>query len=119
MQAFQALSYGDKWRVTRFLANGEAPQDPRMAAAAVVLAESYQHRGPAVTTLARWLPIAVVIGGGAAAILSAASGDAAAAILLALVVLVNIAHLTFSPMTRPQNVTRSLEASRQVSAAGN
>jgi hypothetical protein len=34
---------------------------------------------------------------------------------MALVVLTNVAHLAFNPMARPQNVARSLEASRRVS----
>lgn len=47
MQAFQALSYGDKWRITRFLAKGEAPPHSQMAAAAVELAElSTSGAGP-------------------------------------------------------------------------
>lgn len=118
MQAFQGLSYGEKWRVARFLAKGEAPQDPRMAVAAVELAESNQRQGRVVTTLVRWLPVAVIIGGGAAAVHSAASGDVSVVVVMALVVLVNVAHLMLNPMTRPQKVTRSLEASRRISAAG-
>ena len=31
MPTFQALSYGEKRRVTRLVAKGEAPHDPRMA----------------------------------------------------------------------------------------
>lgn len=53
--AFQALPYGDRWRITRFLAKGEAPHDPRMAAAAVELAESFQSRGRVYATFIRWL----------------------------------------------------------------
>jgi hypothetical protein len=90
-----------------------------MAAAAVELAESYQRRGQVATTLARWLPIAVVIGAGAAGVLNAANGEASLAIVMALVVLVNVGHLTLNPMTRPKNVARSLEASRRVSTVGN
>lgn len=118
MRTFQALSYGEKWRVTRLVAKGEAPHDPRMAAAAVELAESYQRRGRVAPTLLRWLAIAVILGGVAVAILSAANGDALLTITMALVVLTNVAHLAFNPMIRPQNVARSLEASRRVSVAG-
>jgi hypothetical protein len=45
MRTYKALPYGAKWRVTRLVAKGEAPHDPRMAAAAVELAESYQRKG--------------------------------------------------------------------------
>jgi hypothetical protein len=116
MPAFQALSYGEKWRVTRFVARGEAPPNPQMAAAAVELGESYQRRGRTGAILARWLPIAVVVFGGSATILSAANGNGSAAIFMALVVLVNIGALIFNPMARPENVARSLTASRQVIA---
>lgn len=119
MRAFQSLSYADQWRVTRFLAKGKAPRDPRMAAAAVELAQSYQRRGRVATALARWLPVAVVIGGGAVAVQSVASEDWLAATILVLPVLVNLAHLMFNPMARPQNVARALEASRRASAVGN
>jgi hypothetical protein len=44
MWTFKALSYGERWRVTRLVAKGEAPSDPPMAAAAVELAESCQRR---------------------------------------------------------------------------
>jgi hypothetical protein len=56
---------------------------------------------------------------GAAAVLSAVNGDVLVVIVMALVMLINIAHLTLNPITRPQNVAHSLEASRRVSAAGN
>ncbi len=36
MGKFRALSFGERWRVTRLVAKGEAPRDPRMAAAAVL-----------------------------------------------------------------------------------
>jgi hypothetical protein len=118
MRAFQALSYSEKWRVTRLVAKGEAPHDPRMAAAAVELAESYQRRGRLAPTLLRWLAIAAILVGVAFAILSAADGDALLMISMALIVLTNVAHLAFNPVIRPHNVARSLEASRRVSVAG-
>jgi L-lactate permease len=118
MQAFRALSYGDRWRVTRLVAKGEAPHDPRMAVAAVELAESYQRKGRVTPALVRGLAIAVVLVGVAVAVLSAANGDALPTITMAVVVLTNVMHLAFNPKIRPENVARSLEASRQVSAAG-
>jgi hypothetical protein len=68
---FRALSYGDKWRVGGFLRRGEAPQDPRIAAAVVEWAESYQRQEQRHAALLRWLPLVVVIVCGAATILFA------------------------------------------------
>ncbi len=118
MRTFQALSYGEKWRVTRLVAKGEAPHDPRMAAAAVELAERYQRRGRGDATLYRWLAIALILVGVALAILAAADGDALVTSAMALIALTNVAHLAFNPVLRPKNVARSLEASRRVSVAG-
>ena len=117
MRTFQALSYGEKWRVTRLVAKGEAPRDPRMAAAAVELAERYQHKGRSEPMLHRFLAITLILVGVALAILAAAGGDALLMSAMALVALTNVGQLAFNPMLRPKNVTRSLEASRRVSAA--
>jgi hypothetical protein len=118
MRMYQALSYGEKWRVTRLLAKGEAPRDPRMAAAAVELAERYQRKGRGEATLHRFLAIALILVGVALAILAAADGDALVMSAMALIALTNVAQLAFNPLLRPKNVTRALEASRRVSAAG-
>jgi hypothetical protein len=117
MQMFRALSYREKWRVTRLVAKGKAPQDPEMAAAAVELAESYQRREGGTSTLFRWMAILFVLTAGVLGVLAAVDGDALLIIAMALIVLTNIAHLAFNPAARPQNVARSLEASRQVMAA--
>ena len=118
MRTFQALSYGDMWRVRGFLARGEAPSNPRMAAAAVELAESYQRQSRTSAALIRWAPAAVIVGLGYLTIPAAVEGDALMAILYALIVLANVAHLIFNPATRPKNVARSLEVSRRVVASG-
>jgi hypothetical protein len=119
MRTFQALSYGEKWRVTRLVAKGEAPRDPRMAAATVELAERYQRRERGEATLYRFLAIALILLVGVAlAILAAAEGDALLMSAMALIALTNVAHLAFNPLLRPENVARSLEASRRVSVAG-
>lgn len=115
---FRALSYGDRWRVTRLVAKGEAPQEPQMAAAAVELAESYQGRGRGEASLHRGLAIVLILVGLVLAVLAAADGDALMMSAMALLVLSNVAQFAFNPMTRPRNVARSLEASRRVSAAG-
>jgi len=118
MRKFRALSFGERWRVARLVATGEAPRDPRMAAAAIELAESYQRKGRAESTLYRLLamvliPTAVVLG-----VLAATDGDAAVVMAMVLVMLTNIAHLAFNPAARPQDVARSLEASRRIAAEG-
>jgi hypothetical protein len=117
MPTFKALSYGEKWHVNRLVAKGEAPQDPRMAAAAVELAERYQRKGRGEATLYRFLAIAVILIAVAFAILAAADGNIVSMITTALVALTNAAHLAFNPTFRPKNVARSLEASRRVSVA--
>jgi hypothetical protein len=114
MQAFKALSSADKWRVRNFVLRGEAPRDPRMAAAAVELAESCGLQGS--TKLLLWLSPVVIIGAIVGAIFGAVEGDLLTAALLGLTALVNIGQLALNPATRPKNVARSLEASRQVVA---
>jgi hypothetical protein len=39
------------------------------------------------------------------------------AVLSALIVLINLGHLTLNPMVRPQSVARSLKASKEVAAS--
>lgn len=110
MRTFQALSYGEKWRVTRLVARGKAPHDPRMATAAVELAESYRRRGRGDPTLHRGLAITLILVGVALTILAAADGDALLMSAMALIALTNVAQLAFNPLLRPKNVARSLEA---------
>jgi predicted nucleic acid-binding Zn ribbon protein len=117
MRTFQALSYGEKWRVTRLVAKGEAPRDPRMAAATVELAERFQRRERGEATLYRFLAIALILVGVALAILAAAEGDALLMSAMALIALTNVAHLAFNPLLRPENVARSLEASPSASGS--
>lgn len=118
MQTFHALSYREKRRVTRLVAKGEAPHDPRMAAAAVELAERYQRKGRDKSMLHRFLAIALILVGVGLAIAAAADGDVLLMSAMALIALTNVGQLLFNPMLRPKNVARSLEASRWVSAAG-
>jgi hypothetical protein len=118
MHTFQALSYGEKWRVRGFLVRGEAPRDPQMATAAVELAEMYQGRGRTYAALMRWLPAVMAVVFGAATIFVATDGDTLQAILYALIALTNIAHLMLNPATRPKNLVRSLEASKRVVTSG-
>ncbi len=114
---FRALSYREKWRVNRLVVRGEAPQDPRMAAAAVELAEQCQRRESEVP-LHRGLAIVVILGSLVLAVWAAADGDAFLMGTMALLALTSVARFAFSPMTRPKNVARSLEVSRRVLAIG-
>jgi hypothetical protein len=116
MEAFKALSSEDKWRVRRAVFRGEAPGDTRIAAAAVELAESYQH--PRLMRWLCWLAAVISVGAMSLAIISAVDGDLLRAVVLALVALTNIGHLAFNPATRPKNAARSLEASRRIVAQG-
>lgn len=115
MPEFRELSFADRWRVRRFVFRGEAPEDARMAAAAVELAENYQRQG--YMRWLRWGTPVVVLGALFVAILDATDGDLLGAILFALLAVVNLSHLALNPATRPKSVARSLEASRQVLAA--
>jgi len=114
MPTFGALSFGDRLRVNRSLRRGEALQEPALAAAAIEWAENYQSQGRGYRALIRWLPLVVFIACGAASIFFAVDGDSLVAIANGLIALVNLAHLALNPMVRPQQVARSLEASREV-----
>lgn len=118
MPTFKALSYSEKWRVNRLVAKGEAPHDPRMAAAAIEVAERCQRRGRGEPTLYRFLAIALILIGVALAILAATDGDVLLMSAMALIALTNVGQLAFNPMLRPKNVARSMEASKRVSVAG-
>lgn len=117
MKTFRNLSYGEKWRVARFLTRGKAPSDPRMALAAVELAESYQRQGRAYTALIRWLPAAMVVVFGFIAIPAAADGEAVMAVLYTMIILLGIGDVIFNPVVRPRNAARSLCASKQIVAS--
>lgn len=118
MQTFKALSYGDKLHVSRCLVRGVAPDDPRMAGAAIELAESYERQKPAYTALMRWFPLIAVISNGYVVLPDAVEGDQAMTILCLLAVLLSVEYLMFSPAIRPKNRAQSLEASRLVVASG-
>lgn len=114
MNAFETLSFADKWKVSRFVFHGRAPQDSRMASAAVELAERYQQHSWA--SWVRWLLPVVIVASITAAIFAAVNGDPIVALTSALVAMTNLGQFALNPATRPENVERSLEASRQVAA---
>lgn len=114
LQAFRALSYRDMWRVTLCLRRGEAPEDPRLAPAAVDLAEGYRRRGQAKGALWpwHWLPLILLLG--YLVISSAIGGDWWRLALLALAVASAVAQFLFDPGRHPKNVARALEASMRM-----
>jgi hypothetical protein len=118
MQVFKALSYWDKVRVSRCLARGEAPKDPRRADAAIELAESYQRNNPTLIAAMRWLPAVLIIIGGIGAVFDALDEDYLGSILYGVFALIGATHFLISPVTRPKNMARSLAKSRLVASAG-
>lgn len=116
MEAFKALSFGDRWRVSRCVYRGEAPRDPRLAAAAIELAESFRHQRSGGRL--RWFAILVGIVVAVVAVLGAMAGDPLTAVVFGLAALVNIGQMAINPRFRPKSVARSLEASRAAVAEG-
>ncbi|MDX6624397.1 MAG: hypothetical protein QOE75_2329 [Solirubrobacterales bacterium] len=114
MQAFRALSYRDMWRVSLCLRRGEAPEDPRLAPAAVDLAEGYRRRGRTKRVLWSWYLLFTIVLFGYLSISAVTGGDQWKLILYALVVPVPIVGFVLDPGRRPKNVARSLEASRRM-----
>lgn len=114
LEKFQALPFRDKWRVNRSLARGEAPRDPRMAAAAVELAEWHQRKSRHHRAWMRWAPFVLLILAAYPMISDAVGGDMVAAAVAAAAVLGIAFDQAFNPATRPKNMARSLEASRRV-----
>jgi hypothetical protein len=117
MQAYQALTYGQKLRVGRCLIRGEAPADPRLATAAVELAEKYQRQSRGATAFIRWGPAFIVLASTYLMISAIDKGDELLLITSALVILGHVAQYTINPATRPKNTARALEASRRIAAA--
>lgn len=113
MPEYSALSVGDRMYVNRCLRRGEAPRESRFAAAAVELAEGYQHRGRTL----RWYGIGVGVICGAATVWFGAAGEALIATVTAFGALINFATIAVSPMFWPKRVARSLEASREIVAS--
>lgn len=118
MPTFKALSYRDRLRVSRCVARGEAPRDPRIALAAVELAESYQRREQLELTFMRWGPSVLILFVTLGAVSNAVDGDTLGLILCTLTALITVLQLMCDPGARPKNMARSLEASRQIAAAG-
>jgi len=118
MQAFKALSYVDKWRVSRCLRRGEGLEDPRLAAAAVDLAEAYRREGRVQAAAMSWYPLVLLLFFTYLTISAVIRGDQWTLIPYALILPIGIASFWLDPRRRPENLARSLEASRQNLPAG-
>lgn len=118
LPAFQALSYGDKWRASGYLRRGQAPTDPRIATAVVELAEGYQRRSRAYATLLRWWPVVMVVFLAYLTTSAAIDGDQVGLMLRGLTFLGTVGLAVLDPALRPKNMARSLEASRRVASSG-
>jgi hypothetical protein len=114
MEAFKALSFSDRWRVRRFVFRGEAPGDPRLAAAAVELAERYRRRDKA--GLSGWAMLILLVSASGLLVRAAIDGDTLGIVISGVLMLGAAAHFALNPATRPKRVARSLEASRQLTA---
>lgn len=114
MRAFQALSIPDKWRVNRLVARGEAPDDPKTAAAATELAESYQRHGRSNRAIVLFGSVITIVCFIFLGVATVGRGQAELPILCALIVGASVVQLVFSPTIRPRKVAQSLEAARRV-----
>ena len=116
MRGSKALSYRDKWRVSRALARGKAPADPRLAAPAVELAERHlQSREH--PKLMRGLTMVLVVAFGALAIVAAIQGESVDTVLYGLFSVAQLGQLMLNPVLRPKHTARGLEQSRRVAVA--
>jgi len=113
METFRSLSYGDKWRLRGCVFRGEAPDDPRLAPAAVELAEGYQRQDRRFRGIGRWFPAVMGVAFVLLALVGAIKGETMSTVLYALIALGHLAQYAFNPATRPQHVARALSASRQ------
>jgi hypothetical protein len=116
MPEFRALPYRDKWRVNRSLARGEAPEDPRLVAAAVELAERHLQ-SPGRATLMRGLTLLLAVAFGALAILAATKGEHFSSVFYGLISVVHLGQLMLNPVARPKHMAKALEDSRRIAAA--
>lgn len=115
MHEFNALPYREKLRVRKYLRRGEAPEDPRLAVAAVELAESYRRQR---YTLVGWVAVLLFVTNTYLAISAAIDGDQVRWMLNAAVAVGWVGIALTEPVLRPKSMARSLEASRRIAAAG-
>ncbi|HEU5254156.1 MAG TPA: hypothetical protein VFU16_12625 [Solirubrobacterales bacterium] len=116
IKEFEALSYMDKWRVSRCLVRGEAPEDPAKAVAAVALAEKYQSQSHSYRGAILWLPLVLIVLASISTIFALIDGNELRLLMNALIILLGGLQYVMNPIVRPKNMARSLEASRRVAA---
>ena len=114
---FKALSYRDKLRVRKFLRRGRAPQDPRLAAAAVELAEGYQRQSRGRAALFGWLAVFLAVSNMGLAIWAAIDGDQPQWMFNAAIALGWAGIALAEPALRPKSIGRALEASRRATGS--
>lgn len=117
IKEFEALSYLDKWRVSRCLVRGEAPADPAKAVAAMALAEKYQRQTRGLRSAIKWTPLLLIIIASVSTIFALLDGNELRLLLNPLLILMSGLQYVLNPLTRPKNMARSLEASRRVAAS--
>ncbi len=113
MPAVWALSYGERFRVRLCVRRGKAPEDRRLAAAAIELAELYQRM-----RYQAYVSGSLTVACGALTVWYATGGPTWLARITALAALSGLVSAAISPVFWPKKVARSLEASRAVVGSG-
>lgn len=113
---FQALSTLGQLRVCRFLTRGESPDDPEFAVVTREVGEHYQAQDPRIAVFRRWWPAVPALCVTVLTLPGAVDGELWKAIMFVLIVLGVVGNLMLNPWTRPNNVAKSVEASRRVVA---
>lgn len=113
---FRKLSSFDQFRVCRFLTRGEAPDDPELAAITVDAGGRYQAESRALAALLGWWPMVLAFFLIVWVLPGALDGQVEMVIVFLFVVLGVVGNVMLNPWTRPKNVTRSMDASRQIAA---
>jgi hypothetical protein len=114
---FRELSSFDQFRVCRFLARGEAPDDPELAAITLDAAGHYQTRSRTMAALFRWLPMVLALSLIVPTLPGVLDGQAEMVVFFLFGVLGVVGNILLNPWTRPKNVDRSVEASKRVLAS--
>ena len=115
--ALSSLSVPERLRVTGFLRRGEAPRDPRIAAAVVEWGEHCQREANSRKgQLLRWLSPVFAVTFAAATGWLAVLGAPLQAALVLIAALLSVVHLMISPQVRPKRIARSVAESRVIAA---
>ena len=111
---FRELSSLDQFRVCRFLTRGEAPDDPEVAAITLETAKHYQVQSRVLAGFLRWWPVVLALPLVLLALPDATAGQPGMMAFLLFIALGVAANFMLNPWTRPKNVVKSMEASRQI-----